>query len=111
MAKKSKQKPLTGSVDVRGGADPLAQWELELLGAQLQGKGRRGGGRVRPGARLRANQQRLNRLGKKPKTAADAEFSRSQAAAHKRGGYTSQYKPRKSRRAIKRELYGPQSED
>lgn len=110
MGKKNRQKPLTGQVDVRGGADPLAQWELELLGAQLQGKGRRGGGRVRPSARLRANQQRLNALGKKPKTAADAEFQRRQAASHKRGSMTSQYKPRKSRRAIKRELYGPKSE-
>jgi len=110
MGKKNGQKPLTGSVNVWGGADPLAEWERELLLAQTPNRGRRGGGRVRPGARLRANQQRLNRLGKKPKTAADAEFSRRQAATHKRGGMTSQYKPRKSRRALKRELYGPQSE-
>jgi len=108
---KNKQRLLRGSVNVWGGADPLAEWERELLGAQLQGKDRRGGGRVRPSARLRANQQRLNGLGKKPKTAADAEFHRRQAASHKRGGYTAQYKPRKSRRAIKRELYGPQAED
>lgn len=106
---KNRQRPLRGQGDVRDSSDPLAEWEIELLGAQLQA-GRRGGGRVRP-ARVRHNNQRLNRMGKKPKTAVDAEFNRQQSAAHKRGKYTSQYKPRKSRRAIKRELHGPKGKD
>jgi len=111
MGKKNRQRPLTGSVNVWGGAEPLAEWERELLLGQTPERSRRGGARVRPSARLRANQKRLNSLGKKPKTAADAEFSRRQAASHKRGGMTSEYKPRKSRRALKRELYGTQSGD
>lgn len=69
--------------------DGLAEWERELLG-------------------LSVSAPKRHRNAAKAKTAKDADRTRQQAATHKSNpmSSTSAGEPRKSRRAIKRELYG-----
>ena len=74
----------------------LADWERELLGLPLL-----------PGRTVKAQaaRKRTPKTTLKAKTAEAAAHARQMARAHKKGKYTRDFKPRKSRRALKRELY------
>ena len=78
--------------------EPLAQWEKELLIGFID----------QPAVSRAKRASKRNSLptSLKPKTAQAAEAQRRFNAELKQSGRTSTGKPRKSRRAIKRELYG-----
>jgi hypothetical protein len=84
--------------------DPvMAEWERELLrppsAVELRLRNLR--------SRLRSTGSSIPFIptGRKGKTAKDAELQRSRADSHKQGKLTATGKPRKSRRALKRELH------
>lgn len=87
--------------------DPvMAEWERELLGfnnAPLRAI-RAARNQLRAGALISSS-----RSGK-PKTAEAAARRARQAELHRQSGITSSGKPRKSRRELKRKLYGPESD-
>jgi len=86
----------------------MAEWERELL-AQSTPVERR----LRTlSSRLRASNSSIPFIptGKRGKTAKDAERQRSRAESHKQGKLTATGKPRRSRRSLKRELYGPSAD-
>lgn len=102
----------------------LADWERELLGLpplpgrkpkqrtrteirQWDRRALRLSGRT---AKAQAARKRTPKTTLKPKTAEAADQARQMAEAHKKGKYTRDFKPRKSRRALKRELH-PKKED
>lgn len=103
----------------------LADWERELLGlpqgtptvkpkrrtkAEIRKWDRRAmrlSGRT---AKAQVAWKRTPKTALKPKTAEAAEQARLMAEAHKKGKLTRDFKPRKSRRALKRELH-PQKDD
>ena len=56
-------------------------------------------------AKAQANRKRTPKTSLKPKTAEAAEQARRMAENHRKGKFTRDFKPRKSRRALKRELH------
>lgn len=82
----------------------LAEWERELLAQRAPAKELR---LRKLSSRLRAGNSPIPFIpaGRKGKTAKDAERQRSRADSHKRGKLTATGSPRKSRRALKRELH------
>lgn len=92
----------------------LADWERELMGLPPLSAPKPGPTR----AQRRANERRTTRYiqrdirgrrkvnSGKPKTAEHAARRKIDEGYHKQGGLTSAGKPRKSRRALKRELHG-----
>ncbi len=135
--RKSQRRPSprrSTSAKPTGDFDALAEWERELLGLSTEPvlKAVRKSAKFGPGAipRTRAENRkqtkralrlsnrspraeqpkRRPRTNFKPKTAEAAQENRRTAEIHKRGKFTRDFSPRKSRRSLKREIYG-QRED
>ena len=99
--------------------NPLAEWERELLGLPV------GTPTIKPKRRTKAEirkwdkrayllsgrspkskpPKRRPKTAVKPKTAEAAATARRMAEAHRKGKLTRDFKPRKSRRSLKRELH------
>lgn len=95
----------------------LADWERELMGLPPLSAPKPGPTRAQRRADKRRvaryidrnrNPRRVNRG--KPKTAEHAARRKIDESYHKRGSLTSTGKPRKSRRSLRREIYGASPE-
>lgn len=110
--------------------DFLADWERELLGLPanpvtkaIRKSAKAGPGSPRPRTRAEVRKwdrralrlsgrspkseppKRRPKTALKPKTAEAADYNRRVAETHRKGKLTRDFKPRKSRRSLKRELY------